>query len=108
MKVIVILDKEEFNELKSKYNNQEMIECKHLYDYYKSAGIFEELEIDPKIIERVDAYFARVFGSEMRAMIEFLDSILANENNTETYMIRKEVSDVIRHVETYLKMSPYY
>ena len=104
----IILEKEEFKDLKRKYNDQEIIECKHLYDYYKSAGIFNELEIDPKIIEKVDTYFAHVFGSKVGARIEFLDSILADENNPETFMIRKEVSDVIRHVETYLKMSPYY
>ena len=109
MKVImkIILDKDEFDDLKSKYTDLEMLQCKQLYDYYKNHIIFERLEIDPKIMEKVDAYFAHAFGSKLGAKIEFFNSILADENNPDVFLIRKEVSDVIRHVETYLKMCPY-
>ena len=59
MKVImkIILDKDEFEDLKSKYNDQEMEQCNELYKYYKSDGIFEEVNIDPEIMKKVDEYF---------------------------------------------------
>lgn len=97
---------EGFENLKSKYNDQEMIECKYLYDYYKSNGIFDELEIDSKIMERIDAYFAYAF-SKFGSTKELLEILLADENNPRAFIMRKEASDVIRHVETYLKMCPY-
>lgn len=40
----IIVDKEEFEDLKSKYNDLEMRQCKSLYDYYKRDGIFDKLE----------------------------------------------------------------
>lgn len=110
MKIImkVILDKEEFEDLKSKYNDLEMIQCKKIYDYYKRDGILDKLEIDPEIIEKVDKYFTDTFGSEFGLVSERIETMLADENNPEVFIVRKSVSDVIRHVETYLKMCPYY
>lgn len=110
MKIImkVILDKDEFEDLKSRYSDLEMIQCKKIYDYYKRDGILDKLEIDPEIIEKVDKYFTDTFGSEFGSVSERLDIMLADENNPEAFIVRKSVSDVIRHVETYLKMCPYY
>lgn len=109
MKVImkIILDKDEFEDLKSKYNDQEMEQCNELYKYYKSDGIFEEVNIDPEIMKKVDEYFKDAFGSEAGSVAELIETMLADENNPEIFMMRKEASDVIRHVETYLKMCPY-
>lgn len=103
----ITLDKEEFEDLKSKYNDLEMLQCKRLYDYYKNYRIFEEVDIDPEIMKGVDAYFTNTFGSEYGSVSELLDIMLANENNPDAFIIRKEVSDVIRHIETYRKMCPY-
>jgi len=110
MKIImkVILDKDEFKDLKSRYSDLEMIQCKKIYDYYKRDGILDKLEIDPEIIEKVDKYFTDTFGSEFGSVSERIEIMLANENNPEAFIVRKSVSDVIRHVETYLKMCPYY
>lgn len=104
----VILDKDEFKDLKSRYSDLEMIQCKKIYDYYKRDGILDKLEIDPEIIEKVDKYFTDTFGSEFGSVSERIEIMLANENNPEAFIVRKSVSDVIRHVETYLKMCPYY
>ena len=98
--------KKEFDHLKDKYNNQEMLQCNKLYKYYKSNGIFEKVNIDPKIMERVDAYFAYAF-SKYGSVKELLEISLADENNPEAFIVRKSVSDIIRHVETFLKMCPY-
>lgn len=108
MKVImkIILEKEEFEDLKSKYNDQEMEQCKELYKLYYSDGVFKEIDIDPEIMKKVDEYFTDI-ESEAGSVSELLDTMLANENNPEAFIIRKSVSDVIRHVETYLKMCPY-
>lgn len=108
MKVImkIILEKEEFEDLKSKYDDQEMEQCKELYKLYYSDGIFKEIDIDPEIMKKVDEYFEDI-ESEAGSVSELLDTMLANENNPEAFIIRKSVSDVIRHVETYLKMCPY-
>lgn len=103
----IILDKDEFEDLKSKYDDQEMEQCKELYKLYYSDGIFEEIDIDPEIMEKVDEYFEDV-ESEAGSVAERVEIMLADENNPEAYIIRKSVSDVIRHVETYLKMCPYY
>lgn len=110
MKIImkVILDKDEFKDLKSRYSDLEMIQCKKIYDYYKRDGILDKLEIDPEIIEKVDKYFTDTFGSEFGLVSERIETMLADENNPEVFIVRKSVSDVIRHVETYLKMCPYY
>lgn len=109
MKIImkIMVDKEEFEDLKSKYNDLEMRQCKSLYDYYKRDGIFDKLEVDPEIMKRVDEYFMDTFGSEFGSVSERLDTMLANENDPNAFIIRKSVSDFIRHVETYLKMCPY-
>lgn len=103
----IILDKDEFEDLKSKYDDQEMEQCKELYKLYYSDGIFEEIDINPEIMEKVDEYFEDV-ESEAGSVAERVEIMLADENNPEAYIIRKSVSDVIRHVETYLKMCPYY
>lgn len=110
MKIImkVILDKDEFEDLKSKYNDQEMEECRELFKLYYSEGIFKEMDIDPEIMEKVDKYFTDTFGSEFGLVSERIETMLADENNPEVFIVRKSVSDVIRHVETYLKMCPYY
>lgn len=109
MKIImkIMVDKEEFEDLKSKYNDLEMRQCKSLYDYYKRDGIFDKLEVDPEIMKRVDEYFMDTFGSECGSTSERLNIMLADENNPYAFIIRKCVSDFIRHVETYLKMCPY-
>lgn len=46
MKVImkIILEKEEFEDLRSKYNDLEMLQCKQLYDHHKRNGIYNERE----------------------------------------------------------------
>lgn len=108
MKIImkVILDKEEFEDLKSKYNDLEMEQCKELYKLYYSDGVFKEVGIDPEIMEKVDEYFTDI-ESEAGSVAERIETMLADENNPDAYIIRKSVSDVIRHVETYLKMCPY-
>lgn len=103
----IILEKEEFEDLKSKYGDQEMEQCKELYKLYYSDGIFDKLEIDPKIMKRVDEYFTDI-ESEAGSVAERVETMLADENNPEIFIIRKSVSDFIRHVETYLKMCPYY
>ena len=110
MKIImkVILDKDEFKDLKSKYNDIEMIQCKKIYDYYKRDGILDKLEIDPEIMEKVNKYFTDTFGSESGEVSERLETMLADENNPDAFIVRKSASDFIRHVETYLKMCPYY
>lgn len=109
MKVImkIILEKDEFEDLKSKYNDLEMLQCKQLYDLHKRNGIYNELEVDPEIMKRVDEYFTDTFGSEFGSVSERLDTMLADENDPNAFIIRKSVSDFIRHVETYLKMCPY-
>lgn len=101
-----MIDKKEFDHLKAKYNDREMIQCNHLYNYYKANGIFKELDIDPKIMERIDAYFTYAF-SKFGSTKELLAISLADENDPRAFMMRKEVSDVIRHIEVYLKMAPY-
>lgn len=103
----IILEKEEFEDLKSRYNDLEMIQCKSLYDYYKRDGIFNKLEVDPEIMKRVDEYFTDTFGSEFGYVSERLGAMLSDENDPNAFIIRKSVSDFIRHVETYLKMCPY-
>lgn len=100
------MDKKEFDHLKAKYNDREMIQCNQLYNYYKANDIFKELDIDPKIMERIDAYFTYTF-SKFGSTKELLAILLADENDPRAFMMRKEASDVIRHVETYLKMAPY-
>ena len=100
------MDKKEFDHLKAKYNDREMIQCNQLYKYYKANDIFNELDIDPKIMERIDAYFTYAF-SKFGLTKELLAILLADENDPRGFMMRKEASDVIRHVETYLKMAPY-
>lgn len=100
------MDKNEFDHLKDKYNDREMIQCNHLYNYYKSNGIFKELDIDSKIMERIDAYFTYAF-SKFGSTKELLAISLADENDPRAFMMRKEASDVIRHIESYLKMAPY-
>ena len=109
MKIImkIILDKDEFKDLKSKYDDQEMEECRELFKLYYSEGIFKELDIDPEIMEKVKEYFTDT-ESESGEVFERIETILADENNPEAFIVRKSVSDVIRHVETYLKMCPYY
>lgn len=102
----IILEKEEFEDLKSKYNDQEMEQCKELYKLYYSDSVFKKIDIDPEIMKKVDEYFTDI-ESEAGSVSELLDTMLANENNPEAFIIRKSVSDVIRHVETYLKMCPY-
>ena len=100
------MDKEEFDHLKAKYNDREMIQCNHLYNYYKANGIFEKFDIDPKMMERIDAYFTYAF-SKFGSTKELLAISHADENDPSAFMMRKEVSDVIRHIEVYLKMAPY-
>lgn len=101
-----MIDKEEFDHLKAKYNNREMNQCNQLYKQYKSNGVFKELDIDPKIMERIDAYFTYAF-SKFGSTKELLAISLADENDPRAFMMRKEASDVIRHIESYLKMAPY-
>ena len=103
----VILDKDEFEDLKSKYDKQEMERCRELFKLYYSEGIFKEMDIDPEIMEKVKEYFADT-ESESGEVFERIETMLADENNPDAFIIRKSVSDVIRHVETYLKMCPYY
>lgn len=103
----VILDKDEFEDLKSKYDDQEMEECRELFKLYYSEGVFKEMDIDPEIMEKVEEYFTDT-ESESGEVSERLDIMLADENNPDVFIVRKSVSDVIRHVETYLKMCPYY
>lgn len=109
MKILmkVILDKDEFEDLKSKYDDQEMEECRELFKLYYSEGVFKEMDIDPEIMEKVEEYFTDT-ESESGEVSERLDIMLADENNPDVFIVRKSVSDVIRHVETYLKMCPYY
>ena len=109
MKILmkVILDKDEFEDLKSKYDDQEMEECRKLFKLYYSEGVFKEMDIDPEIMEKVEEYFTDT-ESESGEVSERLDIMLADENNPDVFIVRKSVSDVIRHVETYLKMCPYY
>lgn len=103
----VILDKDEFEDLKSKYDDQEMDECRELFKLYYSEGIFKEMDIDPEIMEKVEEYFADT-ESEAGEVFERIETMLADENNPDAFIVRKSVSDFIRHVETYLKMCPYY
>lgn len=81
-------------------------QCKELYKLYYSDGVFKEIDIDPEIMKKVDEYFTDI-ESEAGSVSELLETMLADENNPEAFIIRKSVSDVIRHVETYLKMCPY-
>lgn len=100
------MDKKEFDHLKAKYNNREMIQCNQLYKQYKAKDIFKDLDIDSKIMERIDAYFTYAF-SKFGSTKELLAISLADENDPRAFMMRKEASDVIRHIEVYLKMVPY-
>lgn len=109
MKIImkVILDKDEFEDLKSKYDDREMEQCSALFKLYYSEGVFKEMDIDPEIMEKVEEYFKDT-ESESGEVFERIETMLVDENNPEAFIVRKSVSDVIRHVETYLKMCPYY